>query len=68
MNGQLASTGEYEDDWFGSNTQDFSATLVLGKNTLDSNWAAGTMWMDELLIFEEELPCDDILKLYHGYQ
>ena len=44
-----------------------SVFIPTGKYAVDINYAPGTMWIDELMVFEQELPCDDILRLYNGY-
>ncbi len=70
MNGQLRPETEVEGNWPASELpklRGVSSTLELGNYASSTGWALGTMWMDELMIYEEELPCDDILRLYHGY-
>ena len=71
INGQLRPEAEIESDWYASElpkAAGFSSTLELGQIEPGQTWAPGTMWMDELLIWQEKLPCDDVLRLYHAYQ
>ena len=70
MNGQLRPEFEGEDYWPETQlpkTAGFSETLELGNLAPNSNWALGTMFMDELMIWQEVLPCDDVLRLYQSY-
>ncbi len=55
--------------WPQANTADFSGTLDLGAFYTGSQWwGTGNLKMDELIIFEEQLPCEDTIKLYEAYQ
>ncbi len=70
MNGQLRPEIEIESDWPETQlpkTAGFSGTLELGNLAPNSNWALGTLFMDELMIWENVLTCDDILRLYQSY-
>ena len=70
MNGELRPEAEVEEYWPATQLPKewgFSGTMELGNLAPHTGWALGSMWMDELLIYEEELPCDDILRLYHAY-
>ena len=68
MNGQLRPEVEVEGNWPTPNNADFSRTLELGRFTVGSNsWGLGKVLLDEILIWEEALPCDDVLRLYNEY-
>ena len=67
VNGELRPEVEVEGDWPQANTADFSASLELGRFSIGHTYASSTMLMDEFLIWEEQLPCDDIKRLYQSY-
>ncbi len=70
MNGHLRPELEIGGSWPINElpkAANFSATLELGRYAVGNSWSAGSMVMDELLIFQDELPCDDILRLNHNY-
>ncbi len=70
MNGRLRPDEAIEKDWPSNElpkSAGFSGSLELGRYAVGNTWAAGSMLMDELLIWQEVLSCDDVLRLYHGY-
>ena len=70
MNGILRPEDEVNKNWAGSSlpkTEGFSGTLELGSYQPGIGQPSGNMWVDEFLIFEEELPSDDVLRLYQAY-
>ena len=67
VNGQLRPEVEVEGDWPEANPANFSASLELGRFLIGSTLASGTVLMDELLIWEVQLPCDDVIRLYQSY-
>ena len=67
LNGAARPRSEKFQSGWASNGDTFSSTIELGHLNVGNNWAAGTMEIDELLIWEEKLSCDIVLKLYDGY-
>ncbi len=70
INGKVeAAAWKTIDPWPQANNADFSGTLNLGAfYTGYQGWATGNLKLDELIIFEEQLPCEDAIKLYQAYQ
>ncbi len=70
VNGNLRPEVEIEEDWTLDGlpkSAGFSGSLELGRFSLGDTVTLGTMSLDEILIWEEELLGDDIIRLYHAY-
>ena len=71
INGEVdSSVWENANSWPSNqpNEADFSGSLDLGAfYTGNQWWGTGHLKMDELIIFEEQLPCEDAYKLYEAY-
>ncbi len=67
-NGEVHSKSwKYIGTWWDANTADYNGNLELGVSTLGGIWKTSNMCMDDLIIFEEEIPCDDAFRLYQAY-
>ncbi len=54
--------------WEDENTADSSGHLQLGAFELSNYyWATGWMMLDELVIWEQKLSCDDVYTLFNAY-
>ncbi len=53
--------------WWGPNTADYNGNLQLGTLIIDDVYNTSNVCMDDLIIFEEEIPCDDAYILYNAY-
>ena len=54
--------------WSTANTEDYDGNLQLGLFELGNYWwATANIKLDELIIWEEQLPCDDAFRLYQSY-
>ncbi len=67
LNGAARPDGEKHTGSVGLTNSNFSATVELGHYEVGRWWNHGTMAMDELLIWEEQLPCDDVIRLFYSY-
>ena len=68
FNGQVhPETSKTVSTWWADNTLDYNGNLQLGTITLGHLWKTANMYMDDLIIFEEEIPCDDAYRLYNAY-
>ena len=69
INGRIESRLlKYTIPWNNANTQDYDGNLQLGSISVgDYHWAPGNMIMDDLVIWEQELSCDDAFRLYLAY-
>ncbi len=43
-------------------------TLVIGRGALRTPALFGNIWMDELIIWQEQITAEDVIKLYQAYQ
>ncbi len=71
---QLYINGETHPDtyrWYQSGqaiTPGYNGNLELGVNSIgDTSWQTGHIMIDDLIIWEEQLPCDDVYRLYQAY-
>ena len=49
-------------------TQGYDGNLELGVNAIgDTSWQTGNIMIDDLIVWEEQLPCDDVYRLYQAY-
>ena len=53
--------------WAKNNTEDYNGNLEIGHHLITNSGAVGNMKMDELMIWEEELPQSDVETLYNAY-
>ncbi len=71
--GEVYFNGEVHPDafkWNGpfSPMNGYDGRLELGSFQLGEDWwGIANMSMDDLIIWEEEIPCDDALRLYQAY-
>ena len=67
FNGEISATvWTYIKPW--TNGLNFDGRLELGLIELDDPyWGTGHMKFDDLIIWEEEIPCDDAFRLYQAY-
>ncbi len=69
LNGKPRPDSEkFTDSWYVSNNDDYDGRLHIGHYYVnDDTHYSGNMQFDELIIFEQELPCDDVFRLYEAY-
>ncbi len=67
VNGDPRPGSEEQHSSYLPNTNQSSATIELGHFFVNSTFGPGTVDIDELFIWEEELPCDDIIRLFEKY-
>ncbi len=69
INGESRLTEEkWTQGWPVANTQDYDGNLQLGTMDLGDNWwGTANIQVDDLIIWEEQIPCDDALRLYLAY-
>ncbi len=54
--------------WWQANTQDYDGRLEIGTYFLGGGGSKSSIAMDDLIIWEEQISCDDALRLYQTYQ
>ncbi len=55
-------------NWMYANTEDYNGNLQLGSAYVSNYDTTGNMAFDDLIIWEEQLPCDDVFRLYQAYK
>ncbi len=67
-NGEVhPKSSKYILTWWDANTADYNGNMELGVAYLGGTSLTANMCMDDLIIFEEEIPCDDAYRLYNAY-
>ena len=69
FNGEvLPKAWKWTEPWSEANLHDYDGDLELGVFELGNYWwATGNMMLDDLIIWEVQLPCDDAYRLYQAY-
>ncbi len=70
FNGQVqyGNSWKHTTSWYHDNTLDYDGRLELGLSQLGNPyWAPGNMDLDDLIIWERQIPCDDAFRLYQAY-
>ena len=53
--------------WWQANTQDYDGRLEIGNYFVGTSRARMSFLMDDLIIWEEQISCDDAFRLYKAY-
>ncbi len=68
FNGEInPKSWKWVGSWPEANTQDYDGRLEIGNYFLGGGWATPNIRMDDLIIWEEQISCDDAFRLYQAY-
>ena len=69
FNGEIPKNAwKYVGSWHETNDLDYDGHLEVGVIHLGNPyWGTGDMMIHDLIVWEEQLPCDDVYRLYQAY-